>query len=123
MNYFDHLMNAFGHVTDRNDQFFLEKPNNHSKFDPINESKVRITQITYNQMKNHVSATPSLLGVFVLVALLLGMFATVALQDRGGTEEANGNWKSGKKNVVKEIKDDANKKLINQVKIQYLKFR
>jgi hypothetical protein len=36
MNHFDHLMNAFGHVNGKNDHLFLEKPNNHSKFEPIN---------------------------------------------------------------------------------------
>lgn len=74
-------------------------------------------------MKNHVSATPSLLGIFILLALMLGMFLTVSMQGRGGSEQADGNWKSGKQNMVKEVKHEASKKLINQVKMQYIKFR
>ena len=72
-------------------------------------------------MKNHVSATPSLLGVFVLVALMLGMFVAMSFQS-GPSEQAKANWKSGQKNIVKEVSAEASKKLINKVKIQYIKF-
>jgi hypothetical protein len=74
-------------------------------------------------MKNHTSATPSLLGIFVLLALMLGMFLTISMQGGSASEEASGNWKSGKKNMVKEVKSDPSKELIKQVKMQYIKFR
>lgn len=89
----------------------------------LNQSISQTNQTTRKAMKNHVSATPSLLGIFVLLALMLGMFLTISMQGRGGAEQANGNWKSGKQNIVKEVKQEASKKLINQVKMQYMKFR
>ncbi|WP_299456170.1 hypothetical protein [uncultured Microscilla sp.] len=74
-------------------------------------------------MKNHTAATPSLLGVFVLVAIILGMLITVTLHSGDSSEQANGNWKSNKKNITKEVSNDTGKKLIDKVKIQYIKFQ
>lgn len=72
-------------------------------------------------MKNHVSATPSLLGLFVLVALMLGMFVAMSFQG-SPPEQTKVNWKSNQKNIVKEVGSEAGKKLINKVKMQYIKF-
>lgn len=72
-------------------------------------------------MKNAASTTPSMLGVFVLVAVLLGM--SIAMNFQKGDLTANHSVKNAKDtntHVMKKVGSEAGKSLIEQQKKKLL---
>ena len=70
-------------------------------------------------MKNHVSSTPSIVGVFVLVALMLGMYVAMSFQNRGASPEVKNEWKTNQKNIKTETNNHSGKNLMRVIRIQY----